>query len=417
MASQKRIAIIGAGAAGISAAYFLQKKGYTLVTVFEKRDHVGGKCSSFTYRGKTYEEGAFTITRNYQEVKKLISKLHFHLCNPPHRKIMEPGKKKLKELHQVFAARFSRFRVLVAAIRYFREIFRSRNLRKPGFAKLDPELSQPFSKWAKEKNMDSIVPLFVLPISLFGYGDLNVIPAAYVLKYIRFWNFVAMLLIFLFGKLGTKRIVEGYGRIWEHLSHRIDIRLNAKIERIERKDTITIHFKKEEPLEFDELIIACPLTEVSDFLDVSEHEQKLFSKVKTYDYYVTVFKANKLPNNCLYSVPLPEKGHAYMIYKPWKEHDLYVAYSFAERGFSIADITRLLKADIHALGGELTHIEETIHWEYFPHVSPEELASGFYDKLEALQGKRHTYYTGASLSFETVENVVRYSKALVEKEF
>ena len=417
MASQKRIAIIGAGAAGISAAYFLQKKGYTHIVVFEKTDQVGGKCRSFTYHGKTYEEGAFTVTRNYEEVKKLISKLHFHLCNPPHRKIMEPGKKKLKQLHQVFAAKFSRFLVLGAAMRYFREIYRSRYLAKPGFAKLDPALSQPFAKWAQERNMGSIVPLFVLPISLFGYGDLNVIPAAYVLKYIRFWNFVAMLLIFLFGKLGTKRIVEGYGRIWEHLSHRIDIRLKSNIEKIERKETILIHFEHRDPLEFDELIIACSLHDAVKFLDLSKEETELFSKVKTYDYYVTVFKAKKLPNNCLYSIPLPEKGHAYMIYKPWKEHDLYVAYSFAERGFSIREISRLLEDDIHALGGELTHIEETIHWEYFPHVSSEEIANGFYDKVEALQGKWHTYYTGASLSFETVENVVKYSKALVEKEF
>jgi len=41
-----RIAIIGAGPAGLSAAMNLEKAGYSNYTILEKSDHVGGKCHS-----------------------------------------------------------------------------------------------------------------------------------------------------------------------------------------------------------------------------------------------------------------------------------------------------------------------------------------------------------------------------------
>ena len=46
-----RIAIIGGGPAGLSAAMYLEKKGYNNYVVYEKSDHVGGKCHSPHYNG------------------------------------------------------------------------------------------------------------------------------------------------------------------------------------------------------------------------------------------------------------------------------------------------------------------------------------------------------------------------------
>lgn len=56
-------------------------------------------------------------------------------------------------------------------------------------------------------------------------------------------------------------------------------------------------------------------------------------------------------------------------------------------------------------------------WPYFPHVTSEVMQAGFYDRLEALQGQRKTFYVGGLLNFELVETIVEYSKSLVEKNF
>ena len=46
----ERICIVGAGPAGLTAAMYLEKKGYKNITVYEKSDRVGGKCYSLNIR-------------------------------------------------------------------------------------------------------------------------------------------------------------------------------------------------------------------------------------------------------------------------------------------------------------------------------------------------------------------------------
>jgi monoamine oxidase len=66
-----RIGIIGAGAAGLTAAHYLKKLGYENITVLEKEGRIGGKCCSLTYGGKSFDLGANYITSSYRQVKKL----------------------------------------------------------------------------------------------------------------------------------------------------------------------------------------------------------------------------------------------------------------------------------------------------------------------------------------------------------
>ena len=65
-----RIAIIGGGPAGLSAAMYLEKKGYENYVIYEKQDHVGGKCHSPYCNGKRYEMGAIMAwNRTLQEIR------------------------------------------------------------------------------------------------------------------------------------------------------------------------------------------------------------------------------------------------------------------------------------------------------------------------------------------------------------
>jgi hypothetical protein len=61
----------------------------------------------------------------------------------------------------------------------------------------------------------------------------------------------------------------------------------------------------------------------------------------------------------------------------------------------------------------ITHNE----WNYFPHVSADDMRGGFYDRFEGLQGEANTFYCGAVAAFELVETVVQYSRQMVESYF
>lgn len=72
--NSQRIAVIGAGLTGLTAAYTLRKAG-TAVTVFESSENVGGAVGTVQEKGYLVETGPNTLQLNSQEVSDLIEEL------------------------------------------------------------------------------------------------------------------------------------------------------------------------------------------------------------------------------------------------------------------------------------------------------------------------------------------------------
>ena len=74
------IAIVGAGAAGLTTAWSLKKRGYSNVKLFERRDRVGGKCLTVDIDNRNYELGAVIVGRTtYEVVNTLIQEFGLNL--------------------------------------------------------------------------------------------------------------------------------------------------------------------------------------------------------------------------------------------------------------------------------------------------------------------------------------------------
>ncbi|MCY4425942.1 MAG: NAD(P)/FAD-dependent oxidoreductase [Halieaceae bacterium] len=69
-----KIAVIGAGMAGLSAAYELQKAGAD-VTVFESADAVGGRTLTRRQSGFQMDTGAIYVSPGYTQTNRIISEL------------------------------------------------------------------------------------------------------------------------------------------------------------------------------------------------------------------------------------------------------------------------------------------------------------------------------------------------------
>lgn len=67
--SKKRIAVVGGGISGLTCAYELQQAGFD-VTVYEKRPWVGGRMSTRTKDGLSFDLGANHLCNLYREMKK-----------------------------------------------------------------------------------------------------------------------------------------------------------------------------------------------------------------------------------------------------------------------------------------------------------------------------------------------------------
>ena len=84
-----RIAVLGAGTSGLTAADCLVKEGYTAVTVFERNDWVGGKVHSVERDGFSYELGAYVVTEAYETVLDLVGEHGLELKPAPPRVVTD----------------------------------------------------------------------------------------------------------------------------------------------------------------------------------------------------------------------------------------------------------------------------------------------------------------------------------------
>ena len=66
---------------------------------------------------------------------------------------------------------------------------------------------------------------------------------------------------------------------------------------------------------------------------------------------------------------------------------------------------------------QVDKIERIDDWYYFPHVGSKDYADGWYEKVEAMQGKDNTYYAGEVMAFGDMEETVEYSRDLARRFF
>ena len=65
-----RIAILGAGPAGLAAAQYLKERGYDDVLILEKLGRTGGLCKTITDGYQSFDLGANYLTPAYRETKR-----------------------------------------------------------------------------------------------------------------------------------------------------------------------------------------------------------------------------------------------------------------------------------------------------------------------------------------------------------
>jgi predicted NAD/FAD-dependent oxidoreductase len=406
-----RIGIIGAGTSGLTAAHYLRRSGYERVTVLEQEPRVGGKCCSVTVDSRVYEMGAVMGTRDYATTLDLMDATDvqggpiegFHCYDLEGRPTDLFPRRQVPRLAWQVLVPYA----WATQVRY-------RHVNDPGLSGLPRELSEPFAHFAKQHGLASLPVAFSPPFTAFGYGWFDEVPAAYVMKYIDMHMVEALV-------SPTRRLEwpDGVESLWSRLAAQNDVRTSTTVRRVTRGDTVRVQTDADE-LEFDTLILASPLHGALEFLDASPTEQRLFSQIRTYDYHVLLARISGLPEG---SGLLPANflakrfGHALLWYHRGQGDPLYTVYVLSDGTMTPEEIERTCADDFEQLGARFEEVITTRRWRYFPHVTSDVMAAGFYDELEGLQGTDHTYYAGEIMSFATVEQCARYSRDLVSRFF
>lgn len=453
-----RILILGAGPGGLTAAHYLRRHGYKNVTVFEKLGRVGGLCCSITEDNQAFDLGAVMTSPDYREVHRLarrvgvrVDKLYGIAAFSPDRvgQSAAPYHRLLDYVASgsTFAAHL---RYWWQCLRYVWIRFRMRRLfRRPGWAGISehPELCVSVLQWLHDHRLEGLARAFEMPVTAFGYGNLDEIPAPYALRYATGCGLVAFLLSAApFARwiprcLLLKRFRHGFQRLWERLAWDLNVRLNVQVTSIQRQsEGIVVTYTHpvqllnqqvtdaEDRAEFDYLIIACPLVkrDLERIMTLTAEEADLQSRLRFIPYAVASFEISDvvLKERVAFHLPMPETGAPMIVYQPHPDNELMVFYARLTSSQPTSDDERRLREHIEryvrAFGGRI-NVDDDWHsydaWLYFKHVTAEDMRNGYYDRWERIQGQNRTFYVGGLFDFDYVEGVARYSRVLIEKHF
>ena len=447
---QPHICIIGGGAAGLSAGYFLKERGYTQITVLEKEVRVGGKCLSITSGGKSFDLGANYVTASYRQVKRLARSVGADMYTEGKLNGYDYQKNQMTTLLKAVSANSSMIEIGWQSLRFILKRWRLNPLfsvETPGYKNMaaHPAICQPFGDWLTHQNLPALKVLFQIPLSLMGYGQLTEIPTAYALTYLTIPTFLNLVSAALSPSiLGyPKRFTEGYERLWQRLSWHLDVRVGAQVTQVQRGNRIAVTYSEQEEritgkdqngptlksankiLYCDYLIIGVPLyaDAIRSFLtDMSEQETRLFEQVVFDPFIVTTYIMPGLEafTAATFMIPEPEIGYPFVVTRQFADNDLVSFYTRNAFGEKI-DKETILRNNAafvkKATGLTLVAYDTYSEFPYFPHVSSTAMAAGFYDQLEAQQGRQNTFYVGGLMNFELVETIVNYSRQLVATHF
>ncbi|MCB1201195.1 MAG: FAD-dependent oxidoreductase [Leptospiraceae bacterium] len=441
-----RIAVIGAGASGLTISHYLQKNGYSDITVFERNADAGGKVFSLQEeKTKTMLEfGAVWVPFAYTTVRSLIDEFNVELIDAPNTQLslLNPAITNQKYIRCMLST-INKYPNVKKYLQTTREKF-SQTFAKPGFNfEIDEDLTLSFSEYLKKFDIEPLGAMFN-PLDIgCGYGFPEEVPALYKLKFfdLVFRDVEMQLNIENRDKdRQTKYVKKGYQEIWKQVASRQNIRFNYTLNHLRHwtdeqgEDKIGLTFNNDQTeLIFDRVFISSTGDAINQVLDTKsmKDEREVFKYVQTYPYYVTLFKAENLNPEKLGVSLISENatnkkpGHPTILAAPCPHLDgnLFMSWSVSNYDLSDKEVENRLASDIEKLGG--TYKEKLIEkkWSnYFPHVKKDALMDidgkgKFYSVLNELQGKKGIYYAGGLLSFETVEHAASYGKYLIESKF
>ncbi|CAG2012256.1 unnamed protein product [Fusarium graminearum] len=439
------VCVVGAGVSGLTAAKALEDKGYKTV-IFEKRDTVGGKCQSHYEDGQYFPLGAvlFTGSPSYAQTYAFVksSGVAFDefdpafgydynpktgaaaLMQPPSPATAQALQEELKRYTEVWQNKFAPYAV-------------------PGYKNGVPkEFMVPGQDWLLANKFPIIASVINRSAGNYGYGDYTQVPALYYLQ------FYAPDIVGSF--IG---VIQPYKTGPVHLNTRIErigmsaiARMRSELTHIERTSKPSIQYRAAGSKEIktqlcSDVILAFPPTSDAlkeSGLSLSRAEKTLFSQVDVNGYFSSAVRMSHLGHNLSVSqelpsplVPFKAEGQPVYLTPLHANSDIVNVYSVDDpahpnaasvKKHLVQDLSKINRdlqkvnaksvaldaADIRAFSGKIP---------YFPHVSPDSLAGGWYTKFNSIQGKERTYFTSGLNSFELVEYTIRAARDLVKTHF
>ncbi|TVY34652.1 Uncharacterized protein LOCC1_G008301 [Lachnellula occidentalis] len=442
------VCIVGAGPASLTAAAELELKGKRTVT-FEKQDAVGGKCQAVYQDGGFSPLGALIFTPpTYRESIKMIVKtgmasVPFVSGDKYQYNAMSgaiwPKPAPPPGFTPLFMQEVGRY------IDWWNKNFYFYNMAANYRDGIPEEFTVTTAVWLAKNGYQVLQILFIQSMVAYGYGDYRQVPI--MLQYLTPDVTMALLKV----QQGTEVHIADFHKVLVRYAGDFvsgPIHLSTSIVKIDRSGnhpTITYHNSHEKNpqprTQSCSSVVLAFLPTLSALqstgLDLSDDEREVFSPVGINSFYSAAVQM-KTPHGMTFGaasahpmLPPDPTGEPVVVVKLHDDLDIAITSSWgAYRGnMSKAEAYSRLKSTLSKFNKDprnqtsvavpLTDSDVLAFQEndYFPHFDEDQLALGFYEKFEALQGKRNTYYASGLNKFELVEYAIRAGQDVVRTHF
>lgn len=401
LAKDAKIAVIGAGPSGLSAARELKRLGYAKVVVFESASEVGGKSHTVEFDGRAHDLGATMGVRGkYRDIEKLADEAGEPTVPFPRQIDYDTGLGGARPA-LTFA---KKIQLGIQALMY---IVHHRRVSRAGPRGLEvptPELADPWSVTLDRKGLGDLGDAMKTYLIGYGYGGPDT-PAVYAHRMLDPNAIV--------GSAISQPIMweNGTQAIWKAAAKDLDIRYNSQVARISRSpDGAVLHFENGQASErFDKLVVAVDPAMSLKLLDATAEETKVFSLVRYMPYSTFAIRVDGLASGrsevgyLRENMSLDRMGHPMAWIKRYADDNLFVFHLFAPSSMSDAQIVDTIAGDLRKIGGRNLKLEDSRRWPFFPHVDAAAMReSRFFERAAWLQGRNNTVFVNEALGMSTM---------------
>jgi len=423
-----RIAIIGAGVAGLTAAEELKRRGYDQVVVYEANDRVGGKVHTRYVDGLPFELGAYITFESDDEVLDLIERHDIEVRAARPRMVHDFDKGgQITEFEDWQAKKYTTVQTAAAAAKYLLYCAKHREIFKPGgFADADPELFMRSDRFFAKHELGPVAWLYKPIMAGLGYGFYEETPALYAMRFIDPAKLAVLVRTLLDRDSRVDMVSPGFARLWQAVAKDHDVRLNHRVTAVERSKGASGGWAVKvtangETHTYDRLITTVSHPRMADILDAGPKERELYEALEFNAYVTTIFRAKGLAEGVTayfgqHSTP-DTRGRLMIYSQPHDGSDLYLGWQLGDESNARA-LAQNLRSDVAKVGGHVTEVVHQEFWpDYFPQVSRKSLKEGHFKLQDNLQGRRGTYYAGAMVDYELTGTAAAWARELVKRHF